>query len=80
MGDGDLKQLRKLAITIIGSILLSIGLLMIILPGPAFIIIPLALLLLNNQYPDKVKIYIKKFQRSLSNAGQWLDQRIRRWS
>jgi hypothetical protein len=74
------KQIRKLVVTIIGSLLLLIGILMIILPGPALIIIPLALVILNAQYPDKVRGWIRKFQRGLSKAAIWLDKKIKQWS
>jgi len=76
-GVSPLKQVRKFVISIIAAILLLVGILMIILPGPAIIIIPLALVILNNQYPDKVRVYIRKFQRGLSKAAHWLDKKFR---
>lgn len=66
-------------ITLFAALLLLLGVLMIILPGPAMVIIPLALLLLNTQYPDKVRLYIRKFQRLLSRSANWLDKKINQW-
>jgi len=57
-----LKNIRKLAVTIIAGILLIFGILMIILPGPALIIIPLALVILNTYHPEKVRSYARKFR------------------
>ena len=74
-----LKELRKFAVTIIGGLLLVIGILMILLPGPALIIIPIALLILNAQHPEKVRIYARKFQRGLSKAASWLDKKLKDW-
>ena len=74
-----MKQFRKFAVSIIGSLLLIIGILMIILPGPALIIIPVALLILNAQHPEKVRKYARKFQRGLSKAATWLDRKLKEW-
>ncbi len=75
-----MKELRKLLISLIGGILLLLGVLMILLPGPAIIFIPLALYILNSQYLEKSKVYIKKFQRILSKSAKWLDDKIKQWS
>ena len=75
-----MKQLQKLVVTVVGGIILLLGILMVILPGPAIIIIPLALYILNTQHPDKVRIYVKKFQRGLSAFAEWLDSKLRSWA
>ena len=72
-----MKQFRKLIISIVGSFLLLIGIFMIVLPGPAVIFIPLALYVLNSQYPNKTRSYIRKFQRGISNGAAWLDEKFR---
>ena len=74
-----MKNVRKLVVSILGAILLLVGILMIILPGPAVIIIPLALVILNTQYPDKTRAFIKKFQRGLSKSATWLDKQVKKW-
>lgn len=45
-----LKQIRRLIILIIGSTVLLIGLVLIVLPGPAFIVIPLGLAILGTEF------------------------------
>ena len=75
-----MKQIRKLVVTLGGALLLIIGILMVILPGPALIIIPVALLILNTQYPEKTRLYIRKFQRKISKLAVWMDKKIRQWS
>ncbi|MFT5519908.1 MAG: hypothetical protein ACI9IA_000495 [Enterobacterales bacterium] len=74
-----LKQFRKFTVSILGSLLLVLGILMIILPGPALIIIPVALLILNTQHPEKVRKYARKFQRGFSRAAAWLDKKLKEW-
>ena len=39
----SLRQVKKVIIAVVGFTVLAIGLVMIVLPGPAFIIIPVAL-------------------------------------
>lgn len=41
---------RKVAVTIIGGALLVLGVAMMVLPGPAFIVIPAGLALLSTEY------------------------------
>ncbi|MEW6195985.1 MAG: PGPGW domain-containing protein [Bacteroidota bacterium] len=66
----SLKQLKKIIIGIIGGSILIAGIFMIVLPGPAFIIIPLGLSILatefiwakklTDKFKDKISGMIKK--------------------
>ncbi|MDP2036765.1 MAG: PGPGW domain-containing protein [Ignavibacteria bacterium] len=46
----SLKQLKRILIAIIGGTIVVIGLFMIVLPGPAFIVIPLGLTILATEF------------------------------
>ncbi len=46
----SIKQLKKIIIGIIGITIVVIGLFMIVLPGPAFIVIPLGLSILATEF------------------------------
>lgn len=46
----SLKQLKRIIIGVIGGTILIIGIVMIVLPGPAFIIIPLGLSILATEF------------------------------
>lgn len=46
----SLKQVKKVIIGVIGFTLLGIGLVMVVLPGPALLVIPLALGLLATEF------------------------------
>lgn len=46
----SLKQLKRIIIAIIGGTIVVIGLFMIVLPGPAFIVIPLGLSILATEF------------------------------
>jgi len=45
-----LKQLKKIIVAIIGFSLILVGLAMIFLPGPAFIVIPAGLAILASEF------------------------------
>ncbi|HPN36934.1 MAG TPA: PGPGW domain-containing protein [Melioribacteraceae bacterium] len=61
-----IKQFRKVFIAIIGFTILIIGLFLVVLPGPAFIVIPIGLSILATEFLwakkllNKVKEQIKK--------------------
>ncbi len=61
-----LKQFKRIFVIIVGFTILLIGLALIILPGPAFIVIPVGLSILATEFIwakkllDKVKEQIKK--------------------
>lgn len=60
-----LKQIKKIIVAVIGSTILLIGLILLVTPGPAFIVIPLGLGILATEFVwarkilDKMKDTIK---------------------
>jgi uncharacterized protein (TIGR02611 family) len=48
--NGSWKMLRRLTITVVGLLVLLIGVVMIIAPGPGFLVIALGLLILSVEY------------------------------
>jgi uncharacterized protein (TIGR02611 family) len=44
------RQVKRVIIAVIGFTVLAIGLVMIVLPGPAFIVIPVALAILATEF------------------------------
>ncbi len=75
-----MQTLKKTAVTLVGGVLLLIGVIFIIVPGPAVVFIPLGLALLALEYPV-ARTWLKKFQRIMSNwaykADRWLAKRKR---
>ena len=59
-------KLKKIVVTIIGFTILVIGILLLVLPGPAFIVIPIGLAILAIEYDwakrifEKVKKHLRK--------------------
>lgn len=67
------KKLRRIAVTVAGSIVLFAGILLIFLPGPGIIVILLGLGILSlefewaNRLVDKVRNFIKRKMRNNSS-------------
>jgi uncharacterized protein (TIGR02611 family) len=71
---GTLKKARRLIIGVIGLTILLIGIALIVLPGPAFIVIPIGLAILATEFAwarrilKKVKNKIKENTRNRFSA------------
>ena len=66
----NLKFLKRIVIAIVGFTVLLLGVVMIILPGPAFIIIPLGLAILATEFVWA--------QRLLTKATAYFDKQRQR--
>lgn len=62
-----IRQLKRLIIAIVGFTVLAIGLAMIVLPGPAFIVIPLSLAILATEF-IWARNLLKKVKTKLQKA------------
>ncbi|MCJ7554303.1 MAG: PGPGW domain-containing protein [Ignavibacteriaceae bacterium] len=58
----NLKKLRQIIIAVIGFTVLTIGIIMIVFPGPAFIIIPIGLSILATEF-----VWAKKNLEKIKN-------------
>ena len=50
MGGGLLRQARRLVVLVIGTTVLLIGVALLVLPGPAFVVIPVGLAILATEF------------------------------
>jgi len=66
----NLKQVKRLIVAVIGFTILGIGIAMIVLPGPAILVIPLGLSILATEFVwakrflEKMKDRLKKTYKS----------------
>jgi len=65
-----IKQARKVVISVIGFIVLLIGLAMVFLPGPAFIVIPIGLGILAAEF-IWVRKWLHRIKSRSSNIKEW---------
>ena len=68
---------RRVIIFIIGSTVLLIGIAMIVLPGPAFIVIPLGLAILATEFVW-AKRWLDYARRQFENMSKRTSQRLRK--
>ena len=66
-----LNSVKKLIVAVIGFTILIIGILMIVLPGPAFIVIPLGLAILATEFVWAKK-WLDKVKQKISEQKQKL--------
>lgn len=70
----SLKQVKRLIVAVIGFTILGIGIAMIVLPGPAILVIPLGLSILATEFVwakrflEKMKDRLKKTYKSSTKA------------
>lgn len=71
-----MQTLKTKAVSILGLLFLLIGLVFIVLPGPAILFIPLGLAMLSFEYPTAKK-WLRKYQRFSSKAARKTDSFMR---
>jgi len=54
-----LARVKRIVVTVIGFIVLFIGIILIVFPGPAFIVIPIGLAILATEYEWAKKVFVK---------------------
>jgi len=73
----NLKFLKRIVVAIVGFTVLLLGVVMIVLPGPAFIIIPLGLAILATEFVwaqkllTKAKAYFDKQRQRVADKVRW---------
>ena len=72
-----MQTLKTKALSVIGLLFLLLGLIFIILPGPAILFIPIGLALLSFEYPTAKK-WLRKYQRYSSKAATKMDAMVRK--
>jgi uncharacterized protein (TIGR02611 family) len=66
-----LKQIKRIVVSVVGFTILTIGIILIVFPGPAFIVIPIGLSILATEFVwakrllEKVKERIQKTKDSV---------------
>ena len=69
------SSVRKPLVTVLGGFLAFIGAVFILVPGPAFLFLPIGLAILSLEYP-LAKVWLKKSQRLMKQGAEKLDRLI----
>ena len=73
------RTLRKVAIAIAGFAVLAVGILMIVTPGPAVLVIPLGMTILSKEYAwagrllERVKVILHQWP---ARARRWIGSTV----
>lgn len=76
------RPAKKAVITVVGTCITLLGLVLVVLPGPAFLLLPIGLAILALEYPIARK-WLRKCQALLSSSAKKADdffakKRVRR--
>lgn len=62
------KIARRIAVAVVGSTVLAVGVALIVLPGPAIIVIPIGLAILSIEFAW-ARLWLKKVRESISSQS-----------
>jgi len=62
------KLARRLAVTLVGSTVLLLGVVMIVIPGPAVVFIPVGLAILGLEFAW-ARSWLKRLRETISSSG-----------
>jgi tellurite resistance protein TerC len=68
-----LKQARRMVVLVIGGSVLLVGLALLVLPGPAFVVIPVGLAILSTEF-----LWARRWLRKLREGAGVVGQTFRR--
>lgn len=71
-----LKRVRRIVVGIVGFTILVIGILLLVLPGPAFLVIPLGLGILATEFVWAKKL-LRKVKDRISRRSEGTQQPIK---
>jgi uncharacterized protein (TIGR02611 family) len=69
----NIKIVKRVIVSVVGATVLLIGVALLILPGPAFIVIPVGLAILATEYAW-ARRWLKKVRRMASNVVSGRDR------
>jgi len=61
------RAARRIAIAVVGATVLILGIVMIVAPGPALIVIPIGLAILGLEFAW-ARLWLKRLRRTISNS------------
>ncbi len=64
-----LRHARRVAVTVIGATILLVGVALLVLPGPAFVVIPIGLAILSTEFVWAAKL-LKHVKENAEFAAQ----------
>jgi len=66
--DKTYKLARRIAVFVVGVTVLAVGVALIVLPGPALVVIPIGLAILSIEFAW-ARLWLRKIRESISNKS-----------
>ncbi len=66
--DRTYKIARRIAVGVVGSTVLAVGVVLIVLPGPALIVIPIGLAILSVEFAW-ARMWLRRVRRTISSQA-----------
>ena len=66
--DRTYKVARRLVVAVVGATVLFIGIIMLVTPGPAIVVIPVGLAILSIEFAW-ARLWLKRMRQSISNRN-----------
>ena len=66
--DWTYKAARRLVVAVVGATVLLIGVIMLVTPSPAIVVIPVGLAILSIEF-TWARLWLKRLRRSISNRN-----------
>ena len=63
------KAARRLVVAVVGATVLLIGVIMLVTPGPAIVVIPVGLAILSLEF-TWARLWLKRLRQSISNRNR----------
>ncbi len=70
------RQVRKIVVLVVGSVVIFVGVILLVTPGPAFVVIPAGIAILSIEFPWAKRLF-KKIQEIFYQVKDWI---VTRWN
>ena len=72
--EGVSKLVRRVVVAVVGGTIVLIGVALIVLPGPAFVVIPIGLAILGSEFAW-ARLYVKKAKKAVKDVRAKIQHR-----
>ena len=67
LGQGAWRMVRRVGVTIVGSVVLGVGVILLVTPGPAFVVIPIGLGILSLEF-EWARRWLREVKRRIGDV------------
>lgn len=68
-----MKKILHWGVTLLASLLILVGIVFIVLPGPAIVVLGAGIWLFSRTHPGKIDPWVRQFMRINQRLARWVD-------